>query len=164
MQLKLSKYLLILTLLFTRSIYSAASEQESVTLDYNAEFAQHLAAASQVFPIIITVNDLKDPAHAINKTDIGGKTVMHHAAQAGDYKFIKIITGFNKKLNLNLDINKQDNSGFTALHYACAAPDFNIEKRYRRTCKYLLSAGADTKIKTKFGDTAENLILLNQNS
>jgi ankyrin repeat protein len=78
-------------------------------------------------------------AEAKNKD---GKTALHLASLNGNVKAADLIIG--KSGNI---ANEQDNAGKTALFYAA-------KKGHTGMCKFLVSKGADPKIKDNDGKTA----------
>lgn len=86
-----------------------------------------------------------------------GNTLYHLAVHKGNLNLVQLLTDFN------IDINAKNEEGLTPLHLAAMkAEDDEI-------LKYLISKGADLKIKTEFEESvydlaSENEILQNNNT
>lgn len=79
-----------------------------------------------------------------------GSTVFHIAVQGSSLDLLEIINTFE------VDINAIDANGHTALHYAA------MKSNNDQMLRYLISIGANTKIKTQFDETAFDLAKENE--
>ncbi|WP_167596221.1 ankyrin repeat domain-containing protein [Leeuwenhoekiella sp. ZYFB001] len=93
---------------------------------------------------------LQDKDVQFNTTQAEGNTLLHLAAKANDLELLKRIAAFD------IDIDAKNDEGLTALHVAAmkAADD--------KMMKYLISKGADTKVKTDFEETVYDLAIENE--
>ncbi|XP_062498833.1 poly [ADP-ribose] polymerase tankyrase-1-like isoform X2 [Corticium candelabrum] len=80
----------------------------------------------------------------VNKTDKGGWTALHHAANDNLSKVVPIL------LENGCDMNKKDNIGWTTLHYAAIDNHSNV-------VRILLENGCDINIEDNSGQTALQL-------
>jgi ankyrin repeat protein len=100
---------------------------------------------------------LQEKGMQMNTTQAGGNTLIHLAAKDNNLVLLKLLSDFD------INVNVKNDEGFTALHLiAMKATD-------DQSMKYLLSKGANKKIKTDFEETAydlasENELLQKQNT
>jgi ankyrin repeat protein len=100
---------------------------------------------------------LQEKGMQMNTTQAGGNTLIHLAAKDNNVVLLKLLSDFD------INVNVKNDEGFTALHLiAMKATD-------DQSMKYLLSKGANKKIKTDFEETAydlasENELLQKQNT
>ncbi|MHA7832202.1 MAG: ankyrin repeat domain-containing protein [Flagellimonas sp.] len=88
---------------------------------------------------------LEEKGLAFNKVQAGGNTLHHLAAKNNDLALAKQLESFD------IDINAVNNEGLTALHLAA------MKANDPELMKYLISKGADVKIKTSFEETVYDL-------
>jgi ankyrin repeat protein len=86
----------------------------------------------------------------MNQKQNGGNSLIHIAARKNSIDLLK------RLLPYGIDINAKNNDGYTALHIAAMRAD------NEDLLRYLLSQGADKKIKTEFEETAFSLALENE--
>jgi len=87
-----------------------------------------------------------------NHTDKRGVTTLHLISEKGDLEQVKYIHSFFK------DINIQDNFLQTPLHYAARNIQYDNKERIYNVIKYLLTKGADKKIKDKMKRTPYDIV------
>lgn len=93
----------------------------------------------------------------MNTTQAEGNTLLHLAAKDNNLELLKRLSEFD------VDVNAKNEEGLTALHLAA------MKAENDDMMKYLISKGADTKIKTDFEETvydlaSENELLQKQNT
>jgi len=88
---------------------------------------------------------LKEKGLMFNKVQAGDNTLYHLAAKKNDLALAKQLESFD------IDINAVNNEGLTALHLAA------MKAEDHKLMKYLISQGADVKIKTSFDETVYDL-------
>jgi ankyrin repeat protein/Flp pilus assembly protein TadD len=76
----------------------------------------------------------------VNDPGVGGWTLLHHAAVAGQYKIADFL------ISKNADVNAETTKGETPLHLA-------VSRGRKRIIKLLISRGADVNIRNKYGNT-----------
>ncbi len=86
----------------------------------------------------------------MNQKQNGGNSLIHIAARKNSIDLLK------RLLPYGIDINAKNNDGYTAPHIAAMRAD------NEDLLRYLLSQGADKKIKTEFEETAFSLALENE--
>jgi len=87
-----------------------------------------------------------------NHIDKRGVTTLHLISEEGDLEQLKYIHSFFK------DINIQDNFLQTPLHYAARNIQYDNKERIYSVIQYLLSKGADKKIKDKMKRTPYDIV------
>jgi ankyrin repeat protein len=100
---------------------------------------------------------LQEKGVKMNTTQAKGHTLFHLAAKDNNLELLKHLSGFD------IDVNSKNEEGLTALHLAA------MKAEDGEMMKYLISKGADTKIKTSFEETvydlaSENELLQKQNT
>lgn len=100
---------------------------------------------------------LQDKGVKMNTTQAEGNTLFHLAAKVNNLDLLERLSEFD------IDINAKNDEGLTALHLAA------MKAENDEMMKYLISKGADTKIKTDFEETVydlatENELLQKQNT
>lgn len=98
-----------------------------------------------------------------NSSDYQGDTALMVATRAikiGSEDKTSYINIAKLLIDHGANVNSQDNNGFTVLTLAVGIDSLNVQKvNYIR---YLLSKGADPKIKNKFGKTTRDYIRMNE--
>lgn len=89
-----------------------------------------------------------DPMHI----DKRGTTILHLISEKGEFQQVEYISRFFK------DVNIQDNFLQTPLHYAARNIQYDNKERIYNVIKYLLSRGADKKIKDKMKRTPYDIV------
>lgn len=100
---------------------------------------------------------LQEKGIKMNTTQSEGNTLFHLAAKDNNLELLKSLAHFK------IDINAKNDEGLTALHIAA------MKAENDEMMKYLISKGADSKIKTSFEETvyhlaSENELLQKQNT
>ncbi len=100
---------------------------------------------------------LQEKGVKMNAKQAEGNTLFHLAAKNNDLELLKRLSAFN------IDVNAKNDEGLTALHLAA------MKAENDEMMKYLISKGANTKIKTDFEETvydlaSENELLKKQNT
>jgi ankyrin repeat protein len=100
---------------------------------------------------------LQEKSVQLNTTQAEGNTLFHLATKDNNLGVLKRLSAFN------IDVNSKNDEGLTALHLAA------MKAENEEMMKYLISKGADTKIKTDFEETvfdlaSENELLQKQNT
>ncbi|WP_223270757.1 ankyrin repeat domain-containing protein [Subsaximicrobium wynnwilliamsii] len=100
---------------------------------------------------------LQEKGLQMNTKQAEGNTLNHLAAKNNDLELLKRLSAFN------IDVNSKNDEGLTALHLAA------MKAENEEMMKYLISKGADTKIKTDFEESvydlaSENELLKKQNT
>lgn len=86
----------------------------------------------------------------MNTVQAEGNTLFHLAAKANDLDLLKLVSAFD------MDINAKNNEGLTALHIvAMKAEDDQL-------MRFLISKGADIKVRTDFEETVYDLAIENE--
>jgi ankyrin repeat protein len=103
------------------------------------------------------ISDFDAKLNMLEKTDLKfnttlaeGNTLLHIAAVDNNLELLKRLERFK------IDINAVNKNGFTALHLAA------MKANNDQMMKYLISKGADVKIKTAFEETAFDLATENE--
>ena len=86
----------------------------------------------------------------MNTTQAEGNTLLHLAAKDNNLELLKRLSEFD------VDVNAKNEEGLTALHLAA------MKAENDDMMKYLISKGADTKIKTDFEETVYDLASENE--
>jgi ankyrin repeat protein len=79
--------------------------------------------------------DFDAPIDPLTYVDSNGDTLLHLAAQIGDFRTIQLLVG------AGVDVNKLGDMGNTALHYTQSG----------EIARFLIEKGASTKISNEFG-------------
>ncbi|SDS00026.1 Ankyrin repeat [Gillisia sp. Hel1_33_143] len=100
---------------------------------------------------------LQEKGFKMNTTQAEGNTLFHLAAKDNNIELLKSLADFD------IDTNAKNDEGLTVLHIAA------MKAENDEMMKYLISKGADTKIKTDFEETvydlaSENELLKKQNT
>lgn len=100
---------------------------------------------------------LQEKGVKMNTTQAEGNTLFHLVAKDNNLELLKRLSGFD------IDFNAKNEEGLTALHLAA------MKAENDEMMKYLISKGADAKIKTSFEETVydlarENELLQKQNT
>ncbi len=102
-------------------------------------------AAPQKDEFSLKLNALKQNKVDFSKPFKNGQTVYHLAAEKND------INLFKKLSDVKANVNQQDNEGFTAMHKAA------LVAKDDQVLKYLLTIGANPKLKSNFDETVYDL-------
>ena len=93
-------------------------------------------------PSFLTAIDSLDLPEVMGARDAFGRSILHHASQAGHLALVKHMTD-----HLSMDVNLQDSSGETPLALACATGSLVV-------AKHLLSKGASPSLRKEPDGTA----------
>jgi len=96
------------------------------------------------------LNQLQEKEVQLNTTQAEGNTLFHLAARNNNLALLKSLVSFD------IEINAKNKEGLTALHLAVMKAEDD------QMIKYLISKGADTKIKTEFEETVYDLASENE--
>lgn len=93
---------------------------------------------------------LQEKGLKMNTIQAEGNTLFHLAAKDNNLALLKRLSEFD------IDVNFKNEEGLTALHLAA------MKAENDQMMKYLISKGADTKIKTDFEETVYDLAIENE--
>lgn len=93
---------------------------------------------------------LQEKGVKFNTAQADGNTLLHIATKNNDFDLVKKVAEFK------IDVNAKNGEGLTALHLAA------MKAENDKMMKYLISKGANTKIKTDFEETVYDLASENE--